>query len=262
MKINNRISLFLMLLCAMFFTACQPILTTAKTDIVEGECLACPAIGEGEHVIQYLAFVSSYNHTTLVPDWVAYELAADEVDGEYTSSSNFSRDPNLQGRQASREDYSHSGWDRGHMVPKADLKWSEQAWWESHYFTNICPQNRKLNGGPWQKLERQVRKWAQYFGKVYVVVGPIFTDNAYGTIGEASVHVPDAFFKALLVPDGDSYASIAFVMGNDSRSYTLPKSAMSVDDLELLLGRDLFPALDDAVEEKIEASYDPMVWGL
>ena len=159
--------------------------------------LEIPAYGTEEHIIEYNGFTVSYNHTTLVPDWVAYELTAEELEVKYDSrSSNFSRDPNLRGKQASREDYSHSGWDKGHMAPKADLRWSEQSYWQSHYFPNICPQNHLLNGGDWNALEKAVRRWAKQYGRVWIVCGPVFDSCRYGTIGQAQVHVPDAFFKA------------------------------------------------------------------
>ena len=166
--------------------------------------LELPQVQDGEHIIEYEGFVVSYNHTTLVPNWVAYELTASELNGYYdTKSSNFSRDPDLEGRQASREDYSHSGWDKGHMAPKADLRWSEKAYWQSHYFPNICPQNHDLNRYDWNSLEKQVRRLAQRYDTVWVVCGPIFEKHEFGTIGNAKVQVPDYFFKALLIADGN-----------------------------------------------------------
>jgi len=262
--IPTRFLFLLLAFLAVSMVSCQPSATKSQSSekLVDQTSLACPASTEGEHILQYTGFVSSYNHSTLVPDWVAYELTADEVDGTYTATSNFSRDPNLRGRQASREDYSHSGWDKGHMVPKADLKWSEKAWWESHYFTNICPQNHQLNGGSWNSLEKQVRRWAQRYGRIYVVAGPIFTDCAYGIIGTANVQIPDAFFKALLAPTDDGYKAIAFVMANDDRPHPLRKSVMSVDQLEEQIGRDLFPSLDDEFESAVEATFDLTAWGL
>ena len=253
--------ILLLALMAISVIACQPVANEKQAAAVEDHTeLACPAYADGEHVLVYEGFVSCYNHQTLVPDWVAYELTAEELEGTYNSTSNFSRDPHLQGRQASREDYSRSGWDKGHMTPKADLKWSEKAWWESHYFTNICPQNHQLNGGSWNTLERQVRRWAQRYGRIYVVTGPIFTDCAFGTIGAAGVAGPDAFFKALLVPCGEGYSAIAYVMANTDEKQSLRSCAMTVDDLELLLGRDLFPLLDDAVEEQVESTIDHQIW--
>ncbi len=242
--------------------SCQPVQRQEAAPAPEMDSLELPDYDSTEHILVYEGFTSSYNHQTLVPNWVAYELTAEETDGQYTSSSNFSRDPHLKGRQASREDYSRSGWDKGHMVPKADLKWSEKAWWESHYFTNICPQNHCLNGGDWNALERHVRKLARKYGRLYVVCGPVFTDHSYGSIGQAQVQIPDAFFKALLVYADGRYSAIAFVMQNNDDHQPMRKAAMSVDDLESLIGRDLFPALDDEQENRAEAAYDLKVWGL
>ena len=239
---------------------CQPRITPSDPND-PGIELALPASDSTEHILVYEGFTSSYNHLTLVPNWVAYDLTSEECQGTYTSGSNFSRDPHLKGRQASREDYSHSGWDKGHMAPKADLKWSEKAWWESHYFTNICPQNRQMNGGDWNRLEQLVRRLARQYGRVYVVCGPIFDSCTYGTIGDAMVQVPDAFFKALLVPVDGRYQAAAFIMHNDSRKQPPEKVVMTVDKLESIIGRDLFPTLDDSVEEQIESTLTPSVWG-
>lgn len=224
--------------------------------------LEYPAVAATDDLYVYQGFTSCYNHSTLVPDWVAYELTSEELKGQYTSTSNFSRDPHVRGRQASREDYSRSGWDKGHMCPKADLKWSEKAWWESHYFTNVCPQNHEFNAGSWNRLENKVRDWARRYGSVHVVCGPVFTDCQYGTVGSAMVSIPDAFFKALLVPTSNGYAAIAFLMENRPGNQSLKACAMSVDDLETLLGRDLFPALDDSMEEDVESRLDLGFWGL
>lgn len=245
-------------LLAALMSTCSGV--PGATDIVgdtneHPRLLECPAYGKGEHIVDYNGFVVSYNHTTLVPDWVAYELTADELEVRYSSkSSNFSRDPNLKGRQASREDYSRSGWDKGHMAPKADMRWSEQSYWQSHYFTNICPQNHQLNGGDWNALENTVRRWAKKYGRVWVVCGPVFDSCRYGTIGKAGVQIPDAFFKAVLVPRADgSYSGLAFVMPNEGKHHSLSHYVCSIDQLEEVLGRDLFPALDDETEAIVEA---------
>lgn len=213
-----------------------------------------PAYDEGEDIIYYEGFVVSYNHTTLVPNWVAYELTAEELEVKYDSrSSNFSRDPNVKGKQASREDYSRSGWDKGHMCPKADLRWSEKAYWQSHYFPNICPQNHDLNRYDWNTLEKQVRSWAKQYGRVWIVCGPIFDSCRYGTIGHAAVQVPDAFFKAVLVLRDNGLVGVAFVMPNEGKHHSLRHYACSIDQLEERIGRDLFPSLDDEIEAAVEA---------
>lgn len=221
--------------------------------------LEIPAYDDHEDVIEYHGFTVSYNHSTLVPNWVAYELTDFELNGSYdTKSTNFSRDPNLVGAQASREDYSRSGWDKGHMAPKADMRWSSLSYWQSFYFTNICPQDHDFNAGDWNTLEKHVRNWAKKYGRVWVVCGPIFTTNEYGTIGAAKVQIPDKFYKALLIKDGREYSAIAYVMPNKAKHHPLKDYACTVDELEEMIDRDLFPKLGDAVEEKIEGAIS---WG-
>ena len=72
--------------------ATQPMGDTA----VAVQRLEYPDYADTEHIVEYSGFTVSYNHTTLVPDWVAYELTADELVVRYSSkSSNFSRDLSL-----------------------------------------------------------------------------------------------------------------------------------------------------------------------
>lgn len=237
----------LLLLFGGLSTCSQPVAYRAPQQADSAEVpistlMECPTYDTSEHIVQYAGFTVSYNHTTLVPNWVAYELTAEELKPVYTSkSSYFSRDPNLNGRQASREDYSRSGWDKGHMAPKADMRWSEQAYWESHYFTNVCPQDHELNGGDWNALENAIRNWARQYGRVWVVCGPLFTSHQYGTIGEAKVQIPDAFFKAVLLPDGQGYRAVAYLMENRPGKQRMASCTIPLEDLEALLSRKLFP---------------------
>ena len=227
------------------------------------ELLELPAQKPTDNIVRYQGFVSSYNTETLIPDWVAYELTAEETRGDATrADKNFSMDMNFRGRQAMREDYNGSGWTRGHMAPAADFFWDDSAMSETFYFMNICPQREELNNKDWQYLEKQVRSWANKYGKVWVVSGPIIGDNIYGTIGRDHVVVPDAFFKVVMVHDGKRYQSIAFVMGNDAERYWLYDCALTVDELEARTGIDFYPALPDDIEEDTESRYSLSTWGI
>ena len=239
------------------------LLTGCGVLVEPPQALEIPATVPQDNIVVYQGYVTSYNTETLIPNWVAYELTAEETRGEATrADKEFSMDMTFGGRQARREDYIRSGWTRGHMAPAADFFWNDEAMAETFYFLNICPQREELNNKDWQYLEKQVRKWARQYGRVWVVSGPIVGDNKYGTIGPDKVVVPDAFFKVALVHDGSRYQAVAFVMQNDANRYYLEKCALSVDDLELLTGLDFYPALPDDLEDFVEAAYDPDVWGL
>lgn len=227
--------------------------------------LEIPASAGAGRVVKHGAYVSSYNTETLIPDWVAYELTAEEASGRRGRDGvEFKMDPDLRGcTQAMREDYSGSGWTKGHLMPAADAATSSSTFEETFYFTNICPQSEALNAGDWQFLEKKVRSWAKRYGSIFVVTGPIVDQNRYGTIGDRDVVVPDAFYKALLVRrDDGSYSSIAFVMGNDDDRYYLKDCKMTVDELENLTGFDFFPGLDDKIEEKVESKIKLSDWGI
>lgn len=212
-----------------------------------------------DDVIEYLGYSVSYNKDRKIPNWVSYELLASETDGPYSrKGKNFRQDPSLRLPQAEDNDYRNSGWSRGHMAPAGDFKWSDDAMWDTFYFTNCCPQDQSLNAGQWSTLEKKVRDWANRFGSVRVVTGPLVWENSYGTIGYNKVVVPDAFFKAVLAGE----QSIAFVMYNKSDNENMQKCAMSVDQLEELSGIDFFAELDDTLEPQVEAAYNLRNWGL
>ena len=216
--------------------------------------------GEKGTVLSYTGFTVSFNPQTKLPIWVAYELTKEETEGTVKRNNNYYPDPNLKEAQASNNDYRNSGWDRGHMAPAGDMKWSEQAMLESCYFTNMCPQNKNLNGGDWRSLEERCRTLAGVYGSVQIVCGPIIGDMKNGTLGENKVAIPDAFFKVLMVRVGDEYEGIGFVFENKAGHQDLFNYAMSIDSVESMTGMDFFHQLPDKVENKMEADYHKEVW--
>ena len=210
-------------------------------------------------IIEHMGYTLSYNNDYRVPNWVAYELLGTEVLTGYRSREDeFTPDPLVKGRQAYDRDYVGSGYDRGHMAPAADMRWSSQTMKECFYLSNVCPQNHNLNSGAWNDLEKQVRYEARYYKSVWVVCGPIFKYNNPKHIGSNHVAVPDSFFKALLARRKDgSYASIGFIFPNRACERNLTHYAMTVDELEAELGMDLFHNLETRAQDKAEAQMDP-----
>ena len=220
-----------------------------------------PAFSEGDHIIEYTGYTVSYDEVSRIPVWVAYELTEDEANGTIgRDGKSFRPDENAKVIQADNYDYRGSGWSRGHMAPAGDFKWDDLAMWDTFYYTNCCPQDERLNNGSWNALENRVRNWARQFGSVFVVTGPIIGQNQGGRIGSHGVVVPDAFFKAILVYSKEIYHGISFVMFNNSTPQRLPDCHLSINDLETLTGLDLFPTLDDSIEETVEESVDLGFW--
>jgi len=215
-----------------------------------------------EQIITHTGYTVSYNYEWKIPNWVAYELTKEEVEGVVPRGKHFIPDPEVPYEQsATNDDYKNSGWDRGHMAPAADMKWSEQAMRESFYFSNVCPQNRSLNAGIWKSLEEQVRSLAMQKGSIYVVCGPIVSEQP-PTIGRNKVAVPDAFFKVLLQNDNNEWAAIAFMFANESGRNPLSTYAMTVEEMQTITGIDFFPALPDSIEKRVENEVDFMKWNV
>lgn len=216
--------------------------------------------GTPEQMLERTGYVVSYNKTTRLPNWVAWHLTAERTEGSAKRSDvDFAEDTDVPEPRATDWDYYNSGYDRGHMCPAADNKWSKKAMEESFLFTNMCPQNGNLNRGDWNEMEMACRKWAKKYGGVYIVCGPILYKGKHKTIGKNKVVVPEAFFKVVL-RTGDDPQAIGFIYKNTSGNRPKDAYVNTVDEVERITGIDFFPSLPDDVENKVEATADISNW--
>ena len=82
------------------------------------------------------------------------------------------------------------------------------------------------------------------------------SEHRHGSIGDARVQVPDAFFKALAVHTENGFSAVGFVVDNSNQTRAPQQYAVCVDSVETLIGRNLFPAIG----EEAEREYDWNVW--
>ena len=204
-------------------------------------------------VIHRTGYTLAYDAKTRTPQWVAWELTKKETQGTVERSNDFQPDPDVKGAKVVTKDYSHSGYDRGHMAPAADMKWSKKAMMESFYMSNICPQDHNLNTSDWGELENKSRQWARRFGKVYIVCGPIYNGKRNEYIGDHRVKVPDAFFKVVLINEKKKQCAMGFYFENEAGERKLQEYLVPVDHIEQLTGMDFFSALPDNLEDRLEA---------
>ncbi len=216
--------------------------------------------GVPEQMLRRAGYTASYNKTTKLPNWVAWHLTADRTTGPAKRSGvDFQADMDVPAPRAEDSDYYGSGYDRGHMCPAADNKYSEKAMEESFLFTNMCPQNGNLNRGDWNEMEQACRRWAKEYGGVYVVCGPILYKGKHKTIGKNKVVVPEAFFKVVL-RTGENPKAIGFIYKNAEGNRPKGDYVNTVDEVERITGIDFFPSLPDDVENKVEATADIADW--
>jgi endonuclease G len=224
-----------------------------NTDMGQLEIPSMPNGKQGQ-VIQRTGYTLAYDKKTKTPQWVAWELTKEETKGNHERTDKFLPDPNVEGAKVVTTDYTGSGYDRGHMAPAGDMKWSKKAMEESFYMSNICPQIHHLNTGAWNELEANTRKWARRYGSVYVTCGPIYNGSRRTQyIGKNRVKVPDAFFKVILIQSPKKTCALGFFFENEAGQRPLNEYLVSIDYLEQTTGIDFFPSLPDELENTLEA---------
>lgn len=209
----------------------------------------------------YEGFTVNFNARNHTPNYVSWELLADEVNGQVKRYNKFWHDPDIKGCP-DVADYKHSGYDRGHLYPAADAKWSEKSMTDCFTFANIVPQAHSINSGAWKTLEDKERIWAARDKRLIIIAGPIYTPDNRQTIGDIGVRLPSGFFKVILAPDVDQPRSIAFVYPNDFAPGNMQNYSMTVDDAEIITGFDFFDALPDSIENVIEGTSSFKIWNL
>lgn len=213
--------------------------------------------------IPHTAYISYFNTQHRIPNCVIYELTATQVaqcdapTAEKRKNYKFYPDP-LCAQSPQWSDYKNSGYDRGHMAPANDMKWSKASMEESFYMTNICPQLHELNDGCWRKLELAIHKWAKRDKRLIIASGPVLK-NVMHTIGpDQNISVPAAFYKVIYAPEQGR--AIGFIFNNEQIRGGYASHAVSVDYVERVTGLDFFSALDDALENQIESHSTITAW--
>ncbi|KAI9294508.1 DNA/RNA non-specific endonuclease, partial [Neoconidiobolus thromboides FSU 785] len=212
------------------------------------------------------AYIGSYNRQLRNPNFVIEELTEANLinkSGADRGNSKFKEDDNIPKLFRSLlKDYSKSGYDRGHMVPAADVKYSQSAMDETFYLTNMAPQvGVGFNRHYWAYLEEFCRGLTKQFDKVYVITGPLYLPKKgdgfpdkekwyvqYEVIGNPpNIAVPTHFFKVLLtVPKGGGAPYLgAFLLPNAKIPEEVPleRFSTSIESIEKASGLIFFDKL-------------------
>jgi endonuclease G len=215
---------------------------------------------------QYQGFALCYRESYELSEWVAYELTLEELTPVAERSNNFAFDQSISTGSAFPEDYRGSGFDRGHLAPAADMRFSRNAMNQSFYMSNMSPQTPLLNRGVWRRLEEVVRNAARNYGRVLVVTGPVLDREDFPRIGlYTQVAVPAYFYKVLaaLIPGEDGTVTlhtIGFIIENENPLGIYQDFAVSVDQVEAHTGLDFFAAFPDDLETAAEQVFDISKW--
>lgn len=258
----NRAVILIVLVAAIFVGAFYMLSQQKKNAEVQqlgNLTYVKTAPGLNERIINYKGMTVSFNADLHIPNWVAWELTADEAAGSEPRSNNFYNDPDIAGC-AYPEDYTGSGYDRGHMAPAGDMKWDKTAMEETFCLTNIAPQDGSLNRGTWKKIEEKCRARVVADSAIVIVCGPVLTEAPREFIGDSRVAVPQRFFKVILSPWAKTPQAIGFLVDNGAVPGGMQAAAVTVDEIEALTGHDFFSTLPDSIEAALESKINFTRW--
>ena len=210
-------------------------------------------------IIHHQFYSLSYNEKYEQAEWVAYELTQKQLSGISIKRPYFEQDPKVTTQSAHYKNFKNSGYNKGHLCPAGDRKFSVKAYNETFFTSNISPQTFEFNAGVWNRLEEKVRYWAQKYQKLYIVTGGVLTPHL-NTIGTEKVAVPQYFYKIILDYDGAETKAIAFLMPHEKSDKGLYQFVTSIDEIEMLTGIDFFSELPDNIENEIEKSSSYRNW--
>ena len=230
-------------------------------------------------------YIINYDTDLKVPIWVAHRLRDSDVVA--TDRLNcFRTDIRLPDPDDSPscDDYAGSGFDRGHLVPRADMNRSEAAMINTFMFTNMAPQiGEDFNRDLWAHFERRVRKWAKDRREIYVISGSIFDRDGDGvrdadddpnkevTEPGSEVAVPSHFFKIVITDkpneDIDAIAVIlphqVFTFSDNTlgmRDAELESHIETIREIEEMTGINFNPDVPDSIANVFETTPATDLW--
>ncbi len=210
-------------------------------------------------VVHHKGYSLSYHESHEQAEWVAYELKKAHLSNTNFKRPYFEIDKTIKTKAAHWRNYKKSGYDRGHLCPAGDRKYSKEAHDETFLTSNISPQKHDFNAGIWNRLEQKVRYWANKYDGVFVVSGGVLKGKMK-TIGDEKVSVPNLFYKVLIDNNSGKTKMLAFLIPHKESKKPLYDFVVSVDEIEELTGIDFFPELKDDKENKLEASNNYKNW--
>ena len=211
-------------------------------------------------------FITSFNLNTKLPVWMAYKLSPSFVWGKLKAERKYKPNPLLSVSSAlvyadwkgasNCDGNNKSGYDKAHLAPLGSFKSSLYAY-QAQYLTNIVPQRRNLNQGPWRFLEEKVRAFTKRGHEVKVLTGPLYRKKiapcwkaAQGKITQ----VPSHYWKLIAFKKNNKIKLCSVLMSQNIGKRENPfKYRIKLKQLEEELGFKLF--LEDKKQLKEDCQF-------
>ncbi|TMM59488.1 DNA/RNA non-specific endonuclease [Maribacter algarum] len=262
---NRTIYTVLLLICLVGFWLFENFYTPDTYTSPDGQSIqtdmpsyVLPTSTTGA-IVNHDYYSLSYNEPFEQAEWVAYPLEKKHLTYDDRKRPYFIEDPKVKTKSADWRNYKGSGYDRGHLCPAGDRRFSEYAYNETFYTSNISPQNREFNAGVWNQLEIKTRQWVKKNGTHFIITGGVL-ESGLDEIGEEGVDVPRYYYKIIAKGSSKDLKAIAFLMQNRPSNKSIKQFVVSIDEIEKRTGIDFFSELPDEAEDKLESKIRIQNW--
>ncbi len=213
--------------------------------------------GKQEFILQDVCseFIEHTYYTVCYDDhhrqarWVKHTLTYEQVSGKQKRTNNYRKDPYLSDPVLA-SDYRNSGYDRGHLVPAADMKLNRTSMSETFYMSNMSPQKPRFNQRIWAAIEWDMRGYVFDFGTAHVITGPLLHVGLERI--RSGVTVPQWFYKIAYFPE-ESMMKAYLIENEEALGAGAGDFLVTVNEVEQMTGLDFFSELPDVLEEQLES---------
>jgi endonuclease G len=219
--------------------------------------------------IEHSGMILSYAEKHEQARWVVHIITPDVKDLGVGRSNDFREDPKVKTGTAQEIDYflktekadgtveyDGFGYDRGHLAPSADFRWSAKALSESYFYSNMSPQLPECNREIWADIESFLRGYViRNNTELFIFTAPVLKDELPKVPRATNnLTIPEEYIKVAIDPENER--SIAFVVKNAATEAHFSTLALTVDHVEELMRWNIFPNFPEAWER----SFEPSEW--
>lgn len=252
------------------------IIETLKLNELKANLLenGLPELKEGEELICHSAYCLVYDENHEMAKWVAHIISHDIATGAISRTNDFRTDSLIKTGSSEETDffltsenddgtikYTGFGYDRGHLAPSADFRWSATALSESYYYSNMSPQLPELNRELWADIENFLREYVyKNPGKdLFIITAPVLNDSLpKQERSKNKISIPEYHYK--IAVDIEAKKGIAFLVSQKHLEYPIESYIVSIDSIEKITGINFYPKLSEEDELSIESKSDISLW--
>lgn len=256
---------------SIYFIIEQVRLKELNSNLLEN---GLPEILEQETLVCHSAYCLVFDDNHKIAKWTAHIISHEIVNGVVSRTNDFRVDTLIKNGSSEEADYflkfeddkgkikyDGFGYDRGHLAPSADFRWSQIALSESYYYSNMTPQLPEFNREIWAEIEDFMRQYIydNPTKDIYVVTAPVLNDNLKKQHrSKNKISIPEYHYK--IAVDLEDKKGIAFLVPQENLGYPIESYVVNIDSIEKITNINFYPKLSAEDENKIETSADIRQW--